>query len=132
MQTDAGMVMVVEDDEDIRISLKELLEDDGYNTLLAANGREALDYLEQGTKPCLIFLDLMMPVMDGWQFRREQQKNESLKKIPVAVITAAGESAAASVQAQKVILKPLDIDEVLAVVRKYCSDPPAGLTERNR
>jgi CheY-like chemotaxis protein len=122
MQTDAGMVMVVEDDEDIRISLKELLEDDGYNTLLAANGREALDYLEQGTKP----------VMDGWQFRREQQKNESLKKIPVAVITAAGESAAASVQAQKVILKPLDIDEVLAVVRKYCSDPPAGLTERNR
>lgn len=120
MQTGAGMVMVVEDDDDIRISLKELLEDDGYRVLLAANGREALDYLEQGTKPCLIFLDLMMPVMDGWQFRREQQKNESLKKIPVAVITAAGEAAAASVQAQKVILKPLDIDEILAAVRRYC------------
>src|SRR5215467_11486900 len=105
MQNEAGVVMVVEDDEDIRISLKELLEDDGYQVLLAANGREALDCLERGKRPCLIFLDLMMPVMDGWQFRREQQKRDSLKKIPVAVITAAGEAAAASVQAQKVILK---------------------------
>src|SRR5579862_4602951 len=65
-------ILIVDDDPDIRDSLKEVLEDEGYEVNGVANGREALDYLRKSPRPCVILLDLMMPVMDGWQFRREQ------------------------------------------------------------
>ena len=67
-------ILIVDDDPDIRDSLKEVLEDEGYEVNGVANGREALDYLRKSPRPCVILLDLMMPVMDGWQFRKEQKQ----------------------------------------------------------
>jgi len=113
-------VLVVDDDESIRESLCELLEDEGYRAVGAANGKEALDFLRRGERPCIIFLDIMMPVMDGAAFRAEQAKDPSLRDIPVAVITAAGKNAADRLNVDVVLPKPLVIEEVLAVVDRHC------------
>ena len=72
-----GGILVVDDDPDIRDSLREVLEDEGYDVSCVGNGREALDHLKAASpRPCVILLDLMMPVMDGWQFRKEQKQLE--------------------------------------------------------
>ena len=81
-------ILVVDDDADIRDSVAEVLEDAGYRVQQAANGREALDYLQASAYPCIILLDLMMPVMDGPQFRAAQQSKPTLAGIPVVVISA--------------------------------------------
>ena len=83
------VVLVVDDDRDIRDSLIELLERYGYRAAGAANGREALAVLEASPHlPCLILLDLMMPVLDGRGFREEQRKHAAWRTIPVIVISA--------------------------------------------
>jgi CheY-like chemotaxis protein len=85
----AGRVLVVEDDEDIRESLAQVLRDEGYAVAAAANGREALAQLRSDEpRPDIILLDLMMPVMDGWQFRVAQQEDPQLAAIPVVILTA--------------------------------------------
>ena len=83
-------ILVVDDDPDIRTSLAEILGDEGYRVAGARNGREALDYLRRRTRPSLILLDMMMPDMDGWLFRREQQKLPELASIPPTSGPAAG------------------------------------------
>ena len=81
--------MVVDDDHDIRESFASLLTDAGMEVTVAQNGREALAVLRSSDPPpCLIFLDLMMPVMDGFEFRQEQCRDPGLATIPVIVITA--------------------------------------------
>jgi CheY-like chemotaxis protein len=117
-----GLVLVIDDDEAIRESLCDILIDEGYGAVGASNGREALSLLERNRRPCVILLDLMMPVMDGATFRSAQLRDPTLSDIPVAIITAAGNQAAASVRAEAVILKPLRVEGVLDVVEKYC--PP--------
>jgi CheY-like chemotaxis protein len=86
-------VLLVEDDAAIAGSLAEALEEEGLHVATAANGREALQILRNGLRPSAIVLDLMMPVMDGWDFRGEQLRDPALKDIPVVVITATGFSA---------------------------------------
>src|SRR5690242_10127431 len=82
-------IMVVEDDEEIRETLVDLLHDHGYEAIGARDGRDALDTLAHAKElPCLIVLDLMMPVMDGKAFREAQLQDPSLSKIPVLVISA--------------------------------------------
>src|SRR5262245_27439609 len=116
MTDSSPLVMVVDDDEDIRETLAELLQDEGYRVMAVANGREALERLrENHDKPRVILLDLMMPVMDGWQFHREQQVDPTLASIPVVVITAAGAQQASSIPVDQVLAKPLGIDDVLRV-----------------
>ena len=84
---------MVDDDPDIRDSLREVLEDEGYEVACVGNGREALDHLKTASpRPCVILLDLMMPVMDGWQFRREQKQDADIADIPLVVITATGQA----------------------------------------
>jgi CheY-like chemotaxis protein len=83
-------VLLVEDDAAIASSLGEALEEEGLKVAIAANGREALEILRGGLRPLAIVLDLMMPVMDGWDFRGEQLRDPALKDIPVVVITATG------------------------------------------
>ena len=83
-------VLVVEDDIAIASSLAEALQEDGLEVATAANGCEALQILRGGLRPGAIVLDLMMPVMDGWDFRDEQLRDPALKDIPVVVITATG------------------------------------------
>jgi len=113
-------VLVVDDDQDIRDALCELLRDEGYEAIAVANGEEALTYLKAGNLPCVILLDLMMPVMDGWEFRRQQTSDPELSKIPVIVITAAGGMRAHSIAVEKVLAKPLHLEQVLDVLHEYC------------
>jgi len=115
-------ILVVEDDEDAREAMVALLQMKGYRAVPAGNGKEALDYLHQAPVPDLIILDLWMPVMDGWQFRAEQIKDPRLKKVPVIVVTALSDRA--DVDANEVIIKPVDVDRLLTSVSQYCRREP--------
>jgi len=113
--------MVVEDDFDIRDTLAQILEAEGYSVSGAANGAEALEVLEKGATPALILLDLMMPVMNGWQFRAEQLKRPELADIPVVVISAdagVGKKAEA-IGAADSLKKPVPLETLLDVVSRY-------------
>jgi CheY-like chemotaxis protein len=113
-------ILVVDDDQDIRDSLREVLEDEGYEVACVANGREALDYLKAAsTKPCVILLDLMMPVMDGWQFRREQKQDPDIAEIPLVVITATGKRQVL-IDAADLVMKPLDLNRLFETIERYC------------
>ena len=113
-------VFVVEDDVDTRDMLGRFLELEGFQVELAANGRQALDRLTAGMHPCVILLDLMMPVMDGWQFRREQVRDRELADIPVIVVSAAGRERIAEIDANAYLTKPVDLEQLLERVSQYC------------
>lgn len=124
-----GQVLLIEDDEEIRESLLEILVEHGYEARGAVHGRDALEQLRASPfRPCLILLDLMMPVMDGRSFREEQLRSPELAQIPVVVISAFGELAHDVDQLQSVayLSKPLDLAELLQVLAKHCdpSDAP--------
>ena len=115
-------ILIVEDDEVMREVLSDLLTDEGYRVAGAANGREALNKLRQCEPPCLILLDLMMPVMSGWEFREQQRRDPSLAAIPIAVVTGVRETPdqVAALGAVDYFQKPLDVDRLLEVVAQYC------------
>jgi CheY-like chemotaxis protein len=116
-------VLIVDDDEHLRESLAELLTGEGYAAAAAADGRTALAYLQQHAPPCLIILDLLMPVMDGWEFRERQRRVSDLAEIPVLVTTALSEEYRREnrLQAQAYLTKPLDVPHLLRVVADCCS-----------
>jgi CheY-like chemotaxis protein len=113
------VVLVIDDDRDIRGTLRQVLEEEGYATAAAADGREAMKLLREGLRPSVILLDLTMPGMDGWDFRADQLRDPNLSTIPVVVITAAG-FRAETIQSQLAgvgfIRKPLPLEEVLAAI----------------
>ena len=116
-------VLVVEDDESIRESTKDLLESSGYAVECARNGEEAIQGLRRsGRSPNLILLDLMMPFKDGFQFCLEQQEDSILASIPVVILSADGNVEAKLEQlcAKAYIRKPMDIDTILEVIEKCC------------
>jgi CheY-like chemotaxis protein len=113
-------VLIVEDDEDLREMMAQLLMLEGFDAATVANGREALEYLHHARKPDVILLDLMMPVMDGWEFRRQQQADPELAPVPVIVLSALDQARAANVEATAFLKKPLDFDRLLDLVRTYC------------
>lgn len=87
--TDPRTVLIVDDDPDVRSSVSDALRDEGYQVHTAANGQEALSFLREGiVVPDVILLDMMMPDMDGWAFRAEQQKEPKLAGIPVLIFSA--------------------------------------------
>ena len=104
--------------------MAQLLTLEGYTAQTVANGRDALAYLESGHQPDLILLDLMMPVMDGWEFRRRQRDNPELAKVPVVVLSALDQSRAVDLDGAAFLKKPLDFDRLLQLVREY--SPPPG------
>jgi len=115
-QSAARRVLVVDDDPDILDALSEILEVEGYDVQRARNGREALQRLEQGL-PDLVLLDLMMPVMDGWEFARSLDPDA---RPPIIVLSA---DRNVSVKAQEIgalgwLAKPFELSELLAVVRR--------------
>jgi CheY-like chemotaxis protein len=114
-------VLIVEDDADLREMMAQLLTLEGFRAETAANGRDALDYLEKGAHPDVILLDLMMPVMDGWEFRRRQSQNPALARVPVVVLSALDQSRAADIDGAAFLKKPLDFDRLLSLVRHYCN-----------
>jgi CheY-like chemotaxis protein len=118
-------VLVVDDDSAVRTALKELFETEGYAVAVAANGRAALNHLRGGLRPSVVLLDLMMPVMDGWDFRAEQLNDPLLKQIPVFILTAAGfsnETIRTQFGQIPFVPKPPPHDELLAMVRRICRE----------
>ena len=113
-------ILLAEDDQPLRDAMTELLNDAGYSVEAVSNGRDALDWLHDSpTPPKLILLDLMMPVMDGWQFLDEQQKSPRNAAIPVVVLSANGSFAGRS-ESIPFLRKPVALKPLLAVVRRYC------------
>jgi CheY-like chemotaxis protein len=116
-------VLIIEDDLDIRDALGQILEEEGYAVATAANGQEALDQLRSGPPPRLILLDLMMPVMNGWQFRAEQRQDPALAAIPVVVISAdtnIGDKAT-QLGVREYFRKPIEITGLLEMLERYCT-----------
>src|SRR5437868_5097346 len=112
-------VLVVDDDYAIREMLTEVLEDAGYHVISAENGRHALTQLrESPTLPCVILLDLMMPVMSGWVFREEQQADAKLAGIPVVVLSARPslQHDAFMTTVDEFLQKPVDIAHLLTIM----------------
>ncbi len=117
-------VLVVEDDRDVREAIAEVLADSRYVPLHAANGAEALERLRASpVRPCVILLDVMMPTMDGWQFRAEQQRDPSVRDIPVVVLSAHADAGAAAekMAAAGYLTKPVALETLLGVVERFCA-----------
>ncbi len=115
-------VLIVEDDPDVRDMLQTLLRTHGYSTEVAVNGRDALIRAEQEL-PCLILLDLMMPVMTGWEFRERQLADSTIADVPVVCLSAVYDHTMVTERLKVPCLsKPLDFDELLACVAAHC-DP---------
>lgn len=113
------VVLVIDDDEDLRSAIREVLEDQGFAVAAAVNGREALDMLlRDDARPALILLDLTMPEMDGWTFRREQQKVPRLAEIPVVLFSGNSDMSemALSLNAAATMTKPLRLEGLVTLV----------------
>jgi CheY-like chemotaxis protein len=115
-------VLVVEDDDSTREAMLTVLELANQAAAGVGNGREALDHLRANRRAALILLDLMMPVMDGWQFRKEQQQDPALAPIPVVVVSADGNVSqkAATLGAAGFLQKPVEVDDLVRMVRRHC------------
>jgi CheY-like chemotaxis protein len=110
-------ILVIDDDAAATDSLIEILTDAGYSVATAKNGKEALKHLRGAPLPQLIILDLFMPEMDGWEFRRAQLKDAKLRDIPVVVMT--GASVYAGIDANVIVHKPLDVERFVGLVARY-------------
>jgi CheY-like chemotaxis protein len=117
----APAVLVVEDDREQREALCAMLDLEGFGHAEAANGQEALDYLNESRAPCLVLLDLEMPVMNGWQFRVNQLADERLSRIPVVVVTASdGGMGKRFPGVEGFLWKPLMFEKLVTVLDRLC------------
>lgn len=115
-------ILLVEDDDDVREPLAELLQDRGYEVVAAVNGRDAMAELKRSPAPCLIILDLMMPVMDGWEFRAQQMADPDLSAIPVVVLSGIADAKqhAINLKAVDYLAKPIDLGRLYKAVEEHC------------
>jgi len=120
----------VDDDMPSAEALTELLEGAGYGVVCAPNGREALARLREASY-CVILLDIMMPVMNGYEFREAQLNDPKLATIPVVVITADGRARekARQIGVDRYLLKPLSPPELLRTIAEVCPAPADALSE---
>jgi len=115
-------ILVVDDDDAIRETLGGVLASEGYDVALAENGARALEAVRHGERPDHVLLDLMMPVMSGWEFLEVADADELLKSIPILVVSAMSAPLAcnrASGGVRKCFSKPIDLDALLEAVRTY-------------
>jgi CheY-like chemotaxis protein len=120
--TEQGTILYVEDDIDLRDSIALVLEQEGFRVVGAANGQTGLDYLRGSERTCLVLLDLMVPVMNGWQFMAEKTSDPALAPIPVVIVS--GHSSvpqqARVLKATDYLVKPVDIPKLIEVAKTYC------------
>jgi CheY-like chemotaxis protein len=114
-------VLVVDDDRDIRETLQELLEDEGYPAMGAKNGADALARMHE-RRPSLVVLDLFMPVMDGAEFRRRQLEDPALADVPVLVVSAAAglDERVEAMRPDGYLEKPIRLERLLELVARFC------------
>ena len=117
-----GSVLIVEDDEAIRETLADILQYEGYVVSTACDGRDALLRLHSGMAPALILLDLMMPRMNGWEFRAAQLARQELAGIPIVILSGAHDAQrqAAMLNANGFLSKPIEVIKLLELVRAHC------------
>jgi CheY-like chemotaxis protein len=114
-------VLVVDDDEAIRQVISEVLRDEGYHVVCAENGVQALREIHKDRQPDLVLLDLMMPVMSGWEVLEQMQTDASMSTIPVVIVSAMTAPGVCDH-----LSKPVDLERLLAVVGKLTSGIAAG------
>ena len=110
-------ILIVEDEADIRETIRDILELEGYCVCCAANGQEALEVLSE-LRPVLILLDLMMPVMSGYELLQRLRESDELASIPVTVVSAVADRA--GVRDAVVLRKPVDVSQLLHVIDERC------------
>jgi CheY-like chemotaxis protein len=115
-------ILVVEDHRALREGMVRALSYEGFVGIPAANGREALDYLKGGGKASVILLDLTMPVMNGWTFRKEQQGDPQIATIPTIILSAIENHAVEGAAPAAVFLKPVDFSALMTVIRSLCDE----------
>jgi CheY-like chemotaxis protein len=115
-----GQILVVDDDEEARTGVVEILEHAQFQVHAASNGRDALAELQAGLRPNLILLDLHMPVMDGWEFARRAAADPALANIPICMVSGAEPSVGIPPQVVAVLRKPFPMTRLLSVVYQYC------------
>lgn len=116
-------VCIVDDDSDIREAMRLVLELRGYDVLEASDGAEALEVMRRSDAPCcLVLLDLMMPGMNGWEFRARQRADPALASVPVVVLSGVREvaSQARELDASEVLQKPIDLEQLVSIVERHC------------
>lgn len=133
----SGAILIVDDDNDVRTALSELLEEEGFSVEGAPDGRTALARLRASTvHPAVILLDLMMPGMDGWDFRSEQLRDPKLAGVPVVIVSASGfspESIHKQFGPAAYVEKPIERTQLLGVLRELVSSSaPAHLDAAER
>ena len=104
---------------DIRTILKDVLESEGYRVYTASNGKEGMEILPEIPAPCLILLDLMMPVMNGWEFADALETDRAYADIPIVTLSAFSDPEK-RIRAAGSIKKPVDLDALFTLVRKHC------------
>lgn len=122
-------IVIVEDDIDVRETLAEVLSEEGYETNAFSGGQAALQYLSAlQDMPALILLDLMMPTMDGWEFRREQRRLGTLIAVPTVILSADGniDRNMEALEANGYLRKPIHIKTLLQLVERFCGPPPTA------
>ena len=115
------LVAIIEDDSEFRAMLRELLEEERYRVIAMANGAEALEMLRGDSMPDVILLDVSMPIMDGFDFLRHRNADPRLSTVPVVLVTNAKPHERPTVGVSDVVRKPIDIDEILFAIKRYCS-----------
>jgi two-component system response regulator MprA len=114
-------LLIVEDDEAIRHMMQDVLEIEGYEIVVAADGQEGIELLGASDEaPCVIILDMMMPRMNGWQFLDQQRLNPKYAGIPVIICSAYTESAKA-VKPSAFVAKPVQLPVLTSAVRAFCA-----------
>lgn len=114
-------ILLIEDDPQLRDSVQAVLEVEGYQVVTAEHGLEGLQRLDADGHPCLIVLDLMMPVMNGWEFLETMQQRHAVPQPPVVVVSAAAQLDDVQQRFQcQVLRKPFDVDHLLAMAEQHC------------
>ncbi|MES1205881.1 MAG: response regulator [Pseudomonadota bacterium] len=125
-------VLLVEDDTELREAVAEALEDAGYAVLVAANGREGLDLVRGEHPPAVVLLDLLMPVMNGWEFCEAMRASPETARVPIVVMSGAVSRDPQSPYFMGVddfLAKPINMPDLLAKLETYCRPPRAGEAE---
>jgi CheY-like chemotaxis protein len=121
----AASVLVVDDDPNLVRLMTKFLKLEGFAPVSAGNGQEALDYLRGGGAAQVILLDLRMPVMDGWAFRKAQKRDPIIAGIPIVVLSGVEPERVHELDAAASFHKPVSFPEIVGVVRRLCDAAPA-------
>ncbi|MEF8879252.1 MAG: response regulator transcription factor [Candidatus Thermoplasmatota archaeon] len=115
-------ILIVDDDQDILVSVGQILEKEGYEVVCAEGGKQCFEYLEAGEKPDLILLDIMMPLMSGWNVHEELKSKKDWKNIPIVFLTARGTDTAKEMCLKRgcgYIKKPFKVENLKEKVRDF-------------